>query len=219
MSHNNHRNITMKDRKNVGRLFHIRYYIVLVMAIFSYQGLSAQLAVKTNVLYDATLTPNIGIEVGVGPRSTFSVVYGLHPWSFKSDETIRKAKHWVLMPEYRWWLCSKFDGHFLGVHAMGGQFNASHVNLPIPGVFFGGENIAKGVRDKRYEAYYAGGGFTYGYQWVLSKNWNFEAEIGIGYNYVHYKKFDCDECGRKIGEGNTNYVGITKLGLSFIYLF
>lgn len=203
-----------------------RYRQIAAIFIFSLlallgatPGSAQEIALKTNLLYDATTTPNLGLELGIGPRSTFNVVYGLNPWTFNSDKGKRKAKHWVVMPEYRWWTCTKFDGHFFGIHAMGGQFNAANVNLPIPGAFFGGDNLTSGVRDHRYEGWFVGGGITYGYQWVLSKHWNFEAEIGAGYNYVHYKKFNCTECGGKIGEGHTNYVGITKLGLSFIYLF
>lgn len=191
----------------------------LILLLASAFPAAGQFAVKTNLLYDATTTPNLGAEIGVGQRNTFSLVYGLNPWSFSSDSGKRKIRHWVVMPEYRWWLCSKFDGHFFGVHAMGGQFNAANMNIPFPGVFFGGDNITKGLRDHRYQGWYVGGGVTYGYQWVLGKHWNFEAEIGAGYNYVNYKKFNCADCGGKIGEGHTNYVGLTKLGLSFIYLF
>lgn len=180
---------------------------------------AGQVAVKTNLLYDAATTPNLGAEIGIGSRSTFSLVYGLNPWTFNSGSNQRKSRHWVLMPEYRYWLCSKFDGHFFGIHAMGGQFSMANLNIPFPGAFFSGDNITKGLRDNRYQGWYAGAGVTYGYQWVLSRHWNIEAEVGAGYNYVNYKKFKCAECGAKVGEGHTNYVGITKLGLSFIYLF
>lgn len=193
--------------------------VAMLMTAAAAVAHAQEVAVKTNLLYDATTTPNLGAEIGVGQRSTFSLVYGLNPWSFNSDSGKRKMRHWVLMPEYRWWPCSKFDGHFIGVHAMGGQFNAANMNIPFPGAFFGGENVTKGLRDHRYQGWYVGAGVTYGYQWVISKHWNFEAEIGAGYNYVNYEKFKCNTCGAKIDEGHTNYVGLTKLGLSFIYLF
>lgn len=206
-------------KRNIWRVFSLRLLAIVLPTLFFCQSASSQLAVKTNLLYDVTTTPNFGVEIGAGSRNTLSLVYGLNPWSFNSDSEERKMKHWALMSEYRWWLCTKFDGHFLGIHTMGGQFNAANMNIPFPGVFFDGDNIAKGLRDKRYEGWFVGAGVTYGYQWVLSKHWNFEAEVGIGYNYVKYKKFNCSDCGGKIGEGHTNYVGLTKLGLSFIYLF
>lgn len=193
---------------------------VLMLALFSVSYLQAQIAVKTNFLYDATTTPNLGIEFGVGDKNTVNVTYGLNPWTFHSDSKgDRKAKHWVIMPEYRWWSCSKFNGHFFGVHALGGQFNAGNVDIPLPGVFFSGDNLQKGAKDYRYQGWYAGAGATYGYQWILSRHWNFEAEIGVGYIHAWYNKYPCYECGAKLYDGNTNYVGVTKLGLSILYLF
>ena len=104
---------------------------VAVLATLSGGVLYAQVAVKTNLLYDATTSPNLGVEVGVAPKSTVQLVYGLNPWEFSSDRHgDRQAKHWVLMPEYRWWTCSRFNGHFVGVHALGGQFNAANVDIP-----------------------------------------------------------------------------------------
>ncbi len=178
-----------------------------------------EVAVKTNLLYDATTTPNIGIEVGVGRKSTLQLFYGLNPWEFRSSKGDREAKHWLLMPELRWWPCAKMNGHFLGVYLMGGQFNASNISIPLPGVFFSGNNIRKGVQHSRYEATYAGAGVTYGYQWILSRHWNLEAEVGVGYDHIWYDRYPCYECGARIDRGESNYAGITKLGLSILYIF
>lgn len=181
---------------------------------------NAQLAVKTNLLYGATTTPNIGAEVGVGKKSTMQLFYGINPWEFGSQESgVRQMKHWVLMPEYRWWTCSKFNGWFLGVHAMGGQFNAGNIDIPFPGAFFSGENLRQGMKDFRYQGWYAGGGVTVGYQWILGKHWNLEAEVGVGYDRVWYDKYPCAECGTLIESAATNYAGVTKLGLSILYIF
>ena len=196
-----------------------KLHILSLLALGSALTAHSQLAVKTNLLYDATTTPNLGLELGVGKKQTVQIVYGLNPWTFDSSHGDRKAKHWLLMPEYRWWTCTKFNGHFFGAHLMGGEFNASNVDLPIPGFFFSGDNLTKGVRDHRYQGGFAGAGFTYGYQWILGRHWNLEAEIGVGYNYVWYDKYMCYECGSKIASGHTNYLGVTKLGISFLYIF
>lgn len=196
--------------------------ILTIILLIAWLSLLAQgVAVKTNILYDAVTTPNIGVEVGVGRKNTIQVFYGLNPWTFdSSSHGPRKAKHWMVMPELRWWTCSKFNGHFLGIHLMGGQFNASNVAIPaLPGMFFAGDDILKGVHDSRYQGWFAGGGFTYGYQWILGRHWNLEAEIGVGYDHVWYDKYPCYHCGAKIGIGGSNYAGITKLGLSILYIF
>ena len=177
-------------------------------------------AVKTNILYDAMTTPNLGVEVGVSGKNSINLVYGLNPWKFgHNDNGVRKAMHWVLMPEFRWWTCSTFNGHFFGVHLMGGQFNAANMNIPVPGAFFGGDNIRSAVRHNRYEGAFAGLGATYGYQWILSNHWNLEAEIGLGYDHIWYRKYRCGDCGSKLKSGHSNYAGVTKLGLSIMYIF
>lgn len=198
--------------------------IVIVMAVVMvgvYQTARGQeLAVKSNLLYDALTTPNLGVEIGLPGRNTVNIVYGLNPWKFGSGSNgVRKAMHWVVQPEYRWWFCSRFNGHFIGVHALGGQFNAANVNLPIPGVFFGGDNLRREVRNYRYQGGFVGVGATYGYQWILSRHWNLEAEVGVGYGYIWYDRYPCYECGAKLSSGNTNYAGVTKLGLSLLYIF
>lgn len=45
---------------------------------------SAQFALKTNLLYDATTTPNLGAELVLSRKSTINLVYGLNPWKFSS---------------------------------------------------------------------------------------------------------------------------------------
>lgn len=102
---------------------------------------------------------------------------------------------------------------------MGGQMDVGNVNIPLPGGFVSGENIRKGVRDYRFQGWYIGGGITYGYQWILSRHSNIEAEIGIGYDHARGNKYPCANCGTLLDKWNSNYVGVTKLGVSYEYIF
>ena len=136
--------------------------VVLLGMAGGIENVSAQqLAVKTNLLYDATTTPNIGVELGVGKKHSMQLYYGLNPWKFNTDNGKKFFKHWMLAPEYRYWFCHRFQGSFVGVHGLGGEFNAANVKLPF--------GMYKGLRDHRYEGWYIGGGVSYGYQWVLSR--------------------------------------------------
>lgn len=194
--------------------------VLTSVAVMTSLNAISQIAVKTNLLYDATTTPNLGMEASISPKSSLNLVYGLNPWKFNSEtHGERKVKHWILMPEYRWWTCSTFNGHFFGVHAFGGQYNASNVDIPLPGKFFSGEDIRSEVRNHRYQGEFAGIGATYGYQWILGRHWNLEAEVGVGYGHVWYDKYSCEECVGKVGSGSTNYAGVTKLGISILYVF
>lgn len=183
----------------------------LTVASMTNRVAAQQVALKTNLLYDATTTPNLGLEMGIGKKHTMQLYYGLNPWEFSGDNGGKYFKHWLLMPEYRYWFCHRFQGSFFGIHAMGGEFNAANVKLPF--------DMYKGLRDHRYEGWYVGGGITYGYQWVLSRHWNFEASVGAGVIYAPYKEFECGECGRQIADDNALYVGPTKAVLSLLYMF
>lgn len=186
------------------------FKVLLVVGMVCAAGTSAraQIALKSNLLYDAATTPNLGVEVGLTKKTTAQVFYGLNPWKYSDT---KQTRHWVLMPEYRWWTCSRFNGHFFGIHAMGGEFNLQGVKDPL--------KVFSDLKHNRYEGWYVGGGITYGYQWILSKHWNLEGSLGVGYDYIQYKKYECGVCGTFAKRDHTNYVGPTKLCLSIEYLF
>ena len=154
-------------------------------------------AIKTNALYWATTTPNLGFEVGLAKKITFDVSGNYNPWKFGDD---RQIKHWLVQPELRYWLCERFNGSFFGLHGHGAQF-------------FGG------FRDKRYDGYMAGGGITYGYNWILSPHRNLEAEIGLGYERLWYKESDRIPCIKCYERKHKNYVGPTKAAISLVHIF
>lgn len=184
-----------------------KVYVVILIFIFCNQQVRGQeVAIKTNLAYWATTTPNLGMEFALGKKSTLEISGGFNPFEFSDN---KRFKHWLVQPEYRWWFCETFNGHFLGVHAHGAQFNVGGWDIPI-----GRLDVFK---DKRYEGYLYGGGISYGYQWVLTNRWNFEFNIGAGYARIHYDEYPCKDCGPKQDEGNYNYWGVTRVGLSFIY--
>ena len=190
----------------------IRNILISALLVFAMAlPASAQnVAVKTNALYWATTTPNIGVEVSVAKQHSLQLFYGLNPWKQSGgDQT--SLRHWLLMPEYRYWFCESFNGWFVGAHLLGGQFIVGGVDLPF--------GLMPTLENRRYEGWYAGGGVTAGYQWVLSRHWNIEASLGVGYDYIKYDKFRCGECGERLKSGHTNYIGPTKLALSVMYVF
>lgn len=181
---------------------------VFLSIMFCLNAHAQNIALKTNLLYGSTLTPNVGVEVGMGKKHTVQLFYGLNPWDTSSGKSLR---HWVAQPEYRYWFCQSFNGWFIGAHFMGGEFNVGGVKLPF-GLF-------SEFEDHRYEGWFAGGGITAGYQWPLSRHWSFEASIGVGYDYIKYDKYKCGECGELIKSSHSNYFGPTKAALSFLYVF
>ena len=82
--------------------------------------------IKTNLLYDATATINIGSECRLGRRWSLDLSGSYNGWKLGGD---RKWKHWLVQPEGRYWFGSAFKGHYVGVHLHGGQMNLGHVGF------------------------------------------------------------------------------------------
>jgi hypothetical protein len=181
-----------------------RIYVLIIVAtviVFS-TAKSQTVAVKTNLLYDATTTINLGLEIGMSPRWTLELPVNYNPWDFGEN---RKIKHWMIQPEARYWLCQRFNGQFVGLHGHVGGFNMGGIKLI-------------GLEDFRYEGSFYGGGISYGYHWVLNTHWSIEATIGLGYALLDYSKYKCEKCAEKLKTGTRNYLGPTKAGISLIYV-
>lgn len=167
-----------------------------------------KLVVKTNLVYDITATINLGFEFSIANKWTMDIASNLNLWNFSSGT--RKWKQAMIQPELRYWPCERFNGHFVGAHLHAGLFNIG--GLPA----FGGL-ISENMQQYRYQGYYFGGGFTYGYHTILSNRWSLETAIGLGYAYIDYDKYPCGNCGRKIKNNSMNYFGPTKVSISLIY--
>lgn len=180
--------------------------VALVFIAFSAASYAQSTAIKTNLLYWGTTSPNLQLEFGLSKKTTLELGAGFNLFEFSDN---KKFKHVLVQPEYRYWFCERFNGHFLGVHAHGAQFNTGGFDIPV--------GRLDTFKDSRYQGYLYGGGISWGYQWVLSPRWNFEASIGGGYARIHYDKYPCVTCGSKEADGKENYWGVTKGALSLIY--
>ena len=163
-------------------------------------------ALKTNLLYDATLSPDLGVEVGLAPRWTIDISGNLNGWTVND----RSWRHWLVQPELRYWLCERFNGHFFAAHLFGGEYNFRNIRFPF-------KTFADTKEGRHYEGWFIGAGIAYGYQWVISRHWSVEGEVGLGYAYSPYRLYG--NCARCLKKGHRNYVGPTKLAVSVIYAF
>ncbi len=192
----------------------IRIFATLMVMTLIIPCARAQVfGIKTNLLSDAFMNVNLGVEAALAPKWTLDVEGQLNDWTLSHG---RRWKHWAVQPEARYWLCDRFAGHFIGVHVHGGQFNIGGFNGRYH--FLGTD--ARKLADYRYQGWFVGAGIAYGYAWVLGTHWNMEAEVGIGYSYTKYDTYPCANCGTKVDEDkHHNYVGPTRLAVNLVYLF
>ncbi|MCH5325652.1 MAG: DUF3575 domain-containing protein [Duncaniella sp.] len=189
-----------------------RRIYTLIFAIFAVFAVRAQnVNIKTNLLPDAALSPNLGVEVGLAPHWSLDLTGQLNLWPVNDH----KWKHWLVQPEARYWFCEYFAKHFVGLHLLGGKYNFGNIRNDIN---FLGSDFSR-LTDHRYQGWAVGGGIAYGYSFLLSKHFNLELEIGVGYLYTKFDEFECKECGKKTDSGSHNYFGPTKAAVNLIYVF
>lgn len=186
---------------------------LLLFAAATVAGAKGQnVGIKTNFVGDGFLSPNLGLEIGLAQRWTLDVTGQVNFWNVNDH----KWKHWLAQPEFRYWFCERFAGHFLGFHAIGGEYNFGHIKN---GVNFLGSDFTK-LTDRRYQGWGVGAGIAYGHAWVLGMHWNLEIELGIGWIYTRYDVYPCAECGSKLeSDRDHHYFGPTKAALNLVYLF
>lgn len=187
--------------------------LVFIMMVI---GLSANaqsnVAIKTNFVPDALLSPNIGVEVGLAPQWTLDISGEVNLWPINN----KKWKHWMVQPEARFWFCDRFAGQFIGLHLMGGQYSFGNIRNHFN---FLGSDFSP-LTDHRVEGWGAGLGVGYGYSLILSDHFNLEFEIGVGAVYTRFNTFETPDSFEKIEENAQHfYYGPTKVSIALEYVF
>lgn len=181
----------------------VLFFLIACVSTGRGQLSGGDFALKTNLLELGSTTLNLGAEFRLSKRYSVNLSGSLNPWTFSGN---KKFQHWTIRPEGRYWLSETFQGHFFGIHAFHGRFNAGGIAI-------------LGLKHERREGHFTGGGFSYGYMWRLSDTWRLETTFGLGYAYQDYKRFDCPKCGELRGKDHKNYIGPTQAGISLVYGF
>lgn len=163
------------------------------------------MAVKTNMLYDLALTPNIGVEFYLGKRWSINA-----NWMYAWWKTDRHHRYWRTYGGYlegRKWFGSKaaekpLQGHHLGVYAQIGTFDFE----------FGGEG-------RLAPRWMWGGGISYGYSLPIARRLNLEFDLGIGVLHGTVKDYiPVDNCYVWQRTRKYTWVGPTRAEISLVWL-
>lgn len=191
-----------------------QYVILLLFALFIFNSLKVSgqnFAIKTDIPGWATASLNIEPEVRLAPRHTLALGISYNAWDM-NKRTNMKWRHIFVQPEYRYWFCSAFHGHFLGIHAAYMHYNIGGLrnSLNIP--------FARHLNDYRYQGDLASIGIGYGYHWIITNYFSIEAEIGLGAAWTAADYYYCETCGEYIGTKKGWFFTPTKLSVSLVWV-
>ena len=189
--------------------------VVLLLNLIILRASAQTLALRTNLLYDATLSPNLGVEVRLGESWTAGINAGFNAWDLDQQKN-KKWRHLLVAPNIRRYFAQKDDtlfrrykGHYLEMDAIYSHFNVGNVKFPF--------GLYKSVRDRRLQGDLLALGGKYGYSWILARDWRIEAEAGVAVGYAWYKEYDCPHCGSYLGEGDRIFL-LPQLGINVVYI-
>lgn len=163
-----------------------------------------EVAIKSNLLYLATTTLNASFEFGLGRRWTLDLAGAYNPFQLQPEST---NQIWFAQPELRYWFCQRFERHFLGLHAIYGEYNIGQVDYLTPTFL-----------THRFEGRGYGAGISWGYHASLGGRWAMEFSVGAGYLHLDYDKYRCYECDELAGSETKQYFGPTKAAVSMIFM-
>lgn len=185
----------------------ITLFLSLILLFGGIKCNAQTVSIKNNLVYDATLTPNLGIEVGIDTLWSVGLNVGLRPWP-TSDYTTRKYKHFLISPEVKRWFSHTGKGHYLGANILYTHFNVGNIKMPF--------GLYPSVRHKRKQGDAIALGPFYGYSWRLANHWRVEAEAGFDIGYSWSDVYECGHCGTKTGTDNGVFL-MPRVGVNAVY--
>lgn len=175
----------------------LKVFLSACLMLTATDTMAQQVTISNNLLYDAWLTPNLRMGVRLAPHWSMGVTAGYRPWP-TDDHKSKKWKHLLVSPDLRYWTDSVNVHHFFGVNLIYSHYNVADVKFPF--------GLYKSVRNERRQGDLGALGIYYGYSWPLGRHWNIEALIGAAVGYTKYNRYECGECGTKIGEDKKWFV-------------
>jgi hypothetical protein len=184
------------------------YRLIVAVSLGLLLGIPAaaqRLAVKTNVLSWAAGTPDLGVELVTGERTSlsFSVFGSYNPYWRDKSAGESSTSFLVLQPEFRFWFNGRpLTRFYAGVNAL-----AAAYDFPLSGILHKGNA--------------AGVGLTAGYVFNLTKRLDLALSAGAGAVYYWGKRQPWEiplpkedempqTCGYKLMP--------TQLGVTLVYI-
>ena len=170
----------------------------LLLSGYSLKSAAQRVSLKTNALYWATASPNLGLEFRLNRHLTLDLEGAANRLTIGDNY----SRIFHFSPEMRYWFSARPQaGHFVGLTGVAYDYKVC-------------------LSHKWHEGDAFGAGVTYGYSFVLSRHWSLETTLGLGLAHIREKKYD-DVSGTVVPAepNNSKWVPAPlKAGVTFVYI-
>ena len=164
------------------------------------------IALKSNLLYDALTALNIEIEIPLGNKWSIAVE-DVFPWWHSGNKYAFQM--WEMGVEGRYWFrrpqgSRVLTGQFFGLYGMSSKYDFQWRS------------------SFNYQGEYWSAGLTYGYAMPISKHFNLELSLSLGYLSTAYRHYIPSPGYTELvkdpyKQGRMGYVGPTKIKASLVF--
>lgn len=163
-----------------------------------------KLAIKSNLLYDAALIPNIGAELSFARNLSISADWMYAWWSKNAKHRFYRIYGGEI--ELRRWFGNdtkhQLTGHHVGIYYQMATYDFE----------FSGKGIMS-------DFWNYGAGVSYGYSVPVNRHINIDFSIGLGYLWGKYKKYHPEDgCYVWDSTNKRNWIGPTRGEITFVYI-
>ena len=171
--------------------------LTLLLAAVGTTAQAQRVGLKTNLLYWATATPNVGLEFRLNRHLTLDLDAAYN--RLKVGDINSRGEMGNV--EMRYWFSARPQaGHFMGFIGTAANYNIL-------------------LNDTRHAGDAFGGGLTYGYSFVLSKRWSLETSIGAGALHLREKRFNENTEAEPESANRRQWVfAPLKAGVTLVYI-
>ncbi|MBP3789953.1 MAG: DUF3575 domain-containing protein [Prevotella sp.] len=185
-----------------------KFVLIILISLSATRLCAQQLAIGTNVLMDALMMPNIGVELGLG-KSHFAErsVLGVHGY-FMNKPWGKDVKAWGVQPELRYFFSGRaMSRWFVGIGAHVAKYDVTWSS-------------------KVYAGNAVGAGLTFGYVFNLTSRLNIDVHSGFGALFYRQKEhFEGDfydteysRSGNIVANSRGYTLLPTRIGVSLTYI-
>lgn len=171
------------------------------------RGFFRRMFVTTNMLYDAAMTPNIGLGIKIADRFTVQA-----DWMFARWNNREKRRYWRIYGgdlEVRYRVGRNIKGSPLGGHYIG-------VYGSLACYDFQAGRRHTGILSDKYNYAVV---LSYTYSLPISRHLNIDFNLGVGYLWGRYKKhIPIDDCDVWLSTHKLDWVGPTRIGVTLVWL-
>lgn len=182
--------------------------VALAQSPLGEEAKQPRIALRTNLLYDATLSPNLGVDVRVDSAWTVGLLAGFNAWDIDKEKN-KKWRHALFSIRARKYRDSLFHKGYYEADVIYSHYNVGNTKIPF--------GLYSAVKDRRLQGDLVALGGKYGYSWILARHWRIEAEAGVAVGYAWFKEYDCDHCGTYYGKGDRIFL-LPQLGINVVYI-